>query len=957
MITYKLEKKIQLYKSQFDRLMLDIFHSHAMDRASMDLDALLFRMQYMMKHNRDLEMIPILRETFNQKSVELQQMFGRFLWELVTKIIRIPEPYSADSIVDIMAQDVSIDPVYVSFTMVVLCNSEALLNHIDSTLPDDQVFNMFPTEYFRFFTDSYNDGIAKAYPELFEKKHVDGVDSADGDIFCHNFTFQVTEDCSLNCFAGDTKILMADFTQKYIRDIEPGDIVMGFDETVDRQKQRTLFPTVVKAVSSRNAECITVTSHSTPITQVTADHPYLDARGNWRQASKITKSYGMMTIDFDPDNFYDSDLDSNDYVYGYFMGAFIGDGCAIEHISKKDGYVQHFMRFAVKDMEMIYRVERYADILGYNFHRIPFKISHKEDLTVEALYSGKRSDYEMYMANRDLVFRRDLLCIGSKNFAAGFCAGIYDAEGNIQQSTIRISNTDLSLLELVQDLLSMFGIHAIIESTGPGVNKPVYDLRIVGGFQAALKFIKSVKPAIPRKGIPALWGKSMYQREYDLFVSSEQLFERKVYNFETESHTYIANGSLVHNCTYCYQCHKSPMRMSFDTAKLFIDNLLNDRYGYINHRNSPAIIIEFIGGEPLLEAKLIRQIYEYFLEQCYNMNHPWFYLHRLSICSNGMQYFNDEVQDFFKEYHHNISFNISIDGNKELHDSCRIQPNGEGSYDIDMMALNHYTKHYSPERNSKMTLAPSNIRYLYDSVVDFIEKGMRIININCVFEEGWTKETALEEYNQLKRLADYIIDKDLHHLYIAIFNERQEDRQDKCHDGNFCGGTGSMLSMRPNGQFYPCIRYMPSSVGDDVKDLCIGDVHTGMIGREEGSEILEMMDGITRRSQSNDICYDCPIGNDCAWCSALGHAVFGTPNKRVTFSCIQVIAEALANVYYWNLLNIKHPEFDLDVRKNNVPDEWARIIIDEDELNFLKEIEAYSMIITLERRKKARTDP
>ena len=69
MITYKLEKKIQLYKSQFDRLMLDIFHSHAMDRASMDLDALLFRMQYMMKHNRDLEMIPILRETFNQRSV------------------------------------------------------------------------------------------------------------------------------------------------------------------------------------------------------------------------------------------------------------------------------------------------------------------------------------------------------------------------------------------------------------------------------------------------------------------------------------------------------------------------------------------------------------------------------------------------------------------------------------------------------------------------------------------------------------------------------------------------------------------------------------------------------------------------------------------------------------------------------------------------------------------------
>ena len=29
---------------------------------------------------------------------------------------------------------------------------------------------MFPNEYFRFYTDSYNDGISKAYPELFENR-------------------------------------------------------------------------------------------------------------------------------------------------------------------------------------------------------------------------------------------------------------------------------------------------------------------------------------------------------------------------------------------------------------------------------------------------------------------------------------------------------------------------------------------------------------------------------------------------------------------------------------------------------------------------------------------------------------------------------------------------------------------------------------------------------------------
>jgi hypothetical protein len=145
---------------------------------------------------------------------------------------------------------------------------------------------------------------------------------------------------------------------------------------------------------------------------------------------------------------------------------------------------------------------------------------------------------------------------------------------------------------------------------------------------------------------------------------------------------------------------------------------------------------------------------------------------------------------------------------------------------------------------------------------------------------------------------------------------------------------------------------MPTSVGDEVQDLSIGNIETGMIGREQNSPVLAMMDNITRRSQSNDICYDCPISSDCAWCSALGHTIHGNPGKKTQFICIQMIAEALANVYYWNLLNIKIPKYNLGVRKNNVPDQWALLVIDADELDFLKKIEAYSMISTMENHKK-----
>lgn len=142
---------------------------------------------------------------------------------------------------------------------------------------------------------------------------------------------------------------------------------------------------------------------------------------------------------------------------------------------------------------------------------------------------------------------------------------------------------------------------------------------------------------------------------------------------------------------------------------------------------------------------------------------------------------------------------------------------------------------------------------------------------------------------------------------------------------------------------------MPTSVGDNVEDLCIGTVHDGFIGREEGSSVLEMMDRITRRSQTNDICFECPLSNDCPGCSAHSHSIYGTPNKKATFICIQMIAEALANVYYWNNCLLKNPGWNLDVRRNVVPDEWALLVIDKEELDNLKLLECAAIMKVIER--------
>ena len=103
-----------------------------------------------------------------------------------------------------------------------------------------------------------------------------------------------------------------------------------------------------------------------------------------------------------------------------------------------------------------------------------------------------------------------------------------------------------------------------------------------------------------------------------------------------------------------------------------------------------------------------------------------------------------------RKYFNFISLSISIDGNKELHDACRVFPDGSGSYDIAISAVKHYTQVLGGAMGSKMTIAPQNVAYVFNAVKNLIDLGYKEINLNCVFEEGWTAEHAKILYNQLK---------------------------------------------------------------------------------------------------------------------------------------------------------------------------------------------------------------
>lgn len=390
-------------------------------------------------------------------------------------------------------------------------------------------------------------------------------------------------------------------------------------------------------------------------------------------------------------------------------------------------------------------------------------------------------------------------------------------------------------------------------------------------------------------------------------------------------------------CTYCYQINKGTRRMSLETAKKFVDLLLDadDSNTYINSNISPFIIIEFIGGEPLLEIELIDKIMDYFIEQCFIRQHPWATRYVISLCSNGVLYFDPRVQRFFNKHRNHLSLNITIDGNKELHDSCRIFPDGRPSYDLAVAGALDWIKR-GGAMGSKITIAPGNVNYVFEALKHMIELGYEEVNANCVFEEGWELEHASELYNQMKQFADYLIDNNLEYIYCSFLEENFFHPKEIGDDDNWCGGTGAMLSCDPDGWLYPCIRYMESSLGEEQKPVRIGNVEHGLESTLEEIETVKCLNCITRRTQSTDKCYYCPIAEGCAWCSAYNYQVFGTADKRATYICIMHQARALANVYYWNKLY--HKQGNDNRMLCYVPKEWAIPIIGEEEYKMLIEL-------------------
>ena len=261
------------------------------------------------------------------------------------------------------------------------------------------------------------------------------------------------------------------------------------------------------------------------------------------------------------------------------------------------------------------------------------------------------------------------------------------------------------------------------------------------------------------------------------------------------------------NCGYCYQKHKGGNRMSLETAKDCIDWIFSNIPDYA----VDGVDICLIGGEPLFEFDLIKEIFSYAQNKHQNINYTF------RATTNGTV-LDDKMKKWFTAHNRKFKLGLSLDGAKETHDTNR--NNSFDAIDFDFF-LQNWLNH-----GVKMTLSEFSLSRLAENIKFIHYLGFkRIRGVNLA--EGyfdWSNEEYIKILiPQFAELVSFYVkndslklnqmfDKD---LYICEATVRSRFKS--------CGVGVGTIFFNTDGKRYPCPLITPMTFCvDDLSDIeCI----------------------------------------------------------------------------------------------------------------------------------------
>jgi sulfatase maturation enzyme AslB (radical SAM superfamily) len=290
--------------------------------------------------------------------------------------------------------------------------------------------------------------------------------------------------------------------------------------------------------------------------------------------------------------------------------------------------------------------------------------------------------------------------------------------------------------------------------------------------------------------------------------------------------------------------------MSLQTAKNAVDWIFTHVPDYAGR-----VEIGFIGGEPLLEFPLIKDVVEYVRRL--NVKTPYVFY----ATTNGTL-LTDGMKAWFTAHRHCFRLGLSIDGGKETHDHNRC--NSFDKIDID------FFRRTWPEQGIKMTLSVFSLERLAGDIKYLYSLGFKEIGGVNLAEGSFDRDK--DEYlhhiiPQLAELVEFYVENDtlipdMMFDTNLTFCESKQDRKKSCGIG-----IGTPF-FDVDGRRYPCSFVTPMTFPQNELD-----------------DILKT-DFADDESFIDDDCFrNCYIFPICGCCSGADYMVNKTFKKRNRSKC------------------------------------------------------------------------
>jgi len=240
------------------------------------------------------------------------------------------------------------------------------------------------------------------------------------------------------------------------------------------------------------------------------------------------------------------------------------------------------------------------------------------------------------------------------------------------------------------------------------------------------------------------------------------------------------------SCSYCYYNKDLKSSLSIEKIKSSLD-IFFEKYA----DKSKPIYITLLGGEPLVEKKLMYQTLD--------LIKGWKKKAKIKVYlfTNGSLLSRKDAEELLKR---NVKIYLSIDGVKESNDRYR-KCKGSSAFSQAMKNIRKFPKPLIKKMGVNMVVGKKNCSYLMRNIKFFSKMGLGSIELSLMSYENWPKKSLKKLVEQLDELYVY---------YNSLFSGKNKQKFRMYQLGElFHGGWDKMdnctrVKLAPDGNFYFC---------------------------------------------------------------------------------------------------------------------------------------------------------